>query len=44
MGEVVEHDVFHIRKLFFGSVCGQEAAFRSCMFVFVCSFVYAFVV
>ena len=30
MGEVVEHEMFHIRKLFFGSVCGQEISCMSC--------------
>ncbi len=39
MGEVVEHEMFNIRKLFFGSVGGQEAAFRSCkVFHFLFSF------
>ena len=44
MGEVVEHEIFHIRKLIFGSVGGQEAAFRPCKagptarFVFVLDF------
>ncbi len=41
MGEVVEHDIFHIRQLFFGSVGGQEAAFRSCK-VFHCFYFYLF--
>ncbi len=40
MGEVVEHDVFHIRKLIFGSVGGQEAAFRPCKVFHVLFFIY----
>ena len=30
MGDVVEHDICHMGKTIFGSVGGQEAAFRSC--------------
>ena len=30
MGEVVEHAIFHIRKLIFSFIGGQEAAFRPC--------------
>ncbi len=30
MGEVVEQEIFHMGKLIFGSVGGQEAAFRPC--------------
>ncbi len=35
MGEVVEHEIIHIRKLFFGSVCGQETSLMQCK-VFHC--------